>query len=58
MLEPRFSTVAEAFSHIIGKGDDRGAASPPKASRTSPYGGCRRTGRECPHSTRRSRRAL
>ncbi|MEV5897552.1 hypothetical protein [Nonomuraea fuscirosea] len=26
MLEPRFSAVAEAFSHIVGKGDDRGAA--------------------------------
>lgn len=26
MLEPRFSAVAEAFSRVVGKGDDRGAA--------------------------------
>ena len=26
MLKPRFSAVAEAFSRVVGKGDDRGAA--------------------------------
>lgn len=125
MLEPRSSTVAEAFSQVVGEGDDRGAAlcvyhrgvpvvdiwagtsdvgtrkpwdentiapitgatkglptvavllliqdgalglDTPVAEcwpefaaegkQDTPYGGCCRTGRECPRSTSRSRRAL